>query len=60
MVIGPNGEQMGTKKLADALINEKLKKETIDVTLPGKKIHTGYLHPLHKVVEEILKKVEVR
>ncbi|MCI5939721.1 MAG: phenylalanine--tRNA ligase subunit alpha [Acholeplasmataceae bacterium] len=41
------------KKLADALINEKLKKETIDVTLPGKKIHTGYLHPLHKVVEEI-------
>ena len=41
------------KKLADALINEKLKKETIDVTLQGKKIHTGYLHPLHKVVEEI-------
>ena len=34
------------------------KKETIDVTLPGKKIHTGYLHPLHKVVEEIEEKPE--
>lgn len=41
------------KAIADALINEKLKKETIDVTLPGKKVHIGYTHPLHKVIDEI-------
>ncbi len=39
--------------LAKKLINEKLSKETIDVTLPGKKVHTGYLHPLQKVIDEI-------
>lgn len=41
------------QQLADKLINEKLQKESIDVTLPGKKIHVGYLHPLQKVVDEI-------
>lgn len=39
--------------LADELINKKLESETIDVTLPGKKVHTGYLHPLQKVIDEI-------
>ena len=39
--------------IANKLINEKLAKETIDVTLPGKKVHTGYLHPLQKVIDEI-------
>lgn len=40
-------------ELADKLINEKLAKESIDVTLPGKKMHIGYLHPLQKVIDEI-------
>lgn len=40
-------------QLADKLINEKLESESIDVTLPGKKVHTGYLHPLQKVINEI-------
>ena len=34
------------EELAKKVINEKLAKETIDVTLPGKKVHTGYLHPV--------------
>ena len=41
------------EELAKKVINEKLAKETIDVTLPGKKVHTGYLHPLQKVIDEI-------
>ena len=40
-------------QLAEKLINEKLESESIDVTLPGKKVHTGYLHPLQKVIDEI-------
>lgn len=40
-------------QLAEKLINEKLESESIDVTLPGKKVHTGYLHPLQKVINEI-------
>lgn len=41
------------KEIADKEVNEKLAKETIDVTLPGKKVHIGYLHPLQKVIDEI-------
>jgi len=35
------------------IINEKLKSEAIDITLPGTKIKTGSKHPLTKVIEEI-------
>lgn len=41
------------KELSEKLINDRLENETIDVTLPGKNIHIGYLHPLHKVIDEI-------
>lgn len=41
------------QEIADKEVNEKLAKETIDVTLPGKKAHIGYLHPLQKVIDEI-------
>ena len=34
-------------------LNEKLKKETIDVTLPSNKIIRGSKHPLNRVIEEI-------
>ncbi|KXG42909.1 phenylalanine--tRNA ligase subunit alpha [Tepidibacillus infernus] len=34
-------------------LEEKLEKETIDVTLPGKPISQGNRHPLSKVIEEI-------
>lgn len=34
-------------------IKEKLKKEAIDVTLPGTKIKSGSKHPINMVIEEI-------
>ena len=34
-------------------INEKLEKETIDITLPGREVHLGNHHPLTRVVEDI-------
>ena len=34
-------------------LNEKLKKETIDVTLPSNKPIRGSKHPLNRVIEEI-------
>ncbi|HEY9577948.1 MAG TPA: phenylalanine--tRNA ligase subunit alpha [Pseudobacillus sp.] len=39
--------------LEQKAIEEQLKKETIDVTLPGRPVRTGSVHPLTKVVEEI-------
>ena len=32
---------------------EKLKKETVDITLPGKEMNQGSIHVLNKIVEEI-------
>lgn len=32
---------------------ERLKNETIDITLPGRKANEGSLHPLTKTVAEI-------
>lgn len=40
-------------KLKSDEIREKLKKEAIDVTLPGTKIKNGSKHPLNMVIEEI-------
>ena len=34
-------------------LNEKLKKETIDITMPGTKITRGSKHPINRVIEEI-------
>lgn len=45
--------ELKRKEIADKEVNEKLAKETIDVTLPGKNVHIGYLHPLQKVIDEI-------
>ena len=48
------------EKLADrgaalktALAEQKLKMETIDVTLPGKPVREGHRHPLNLVLDEI-------
>lgn len=41
------------QELTDAEINEKLKSETIDVTLPGYKFNVGSIHPLNQVIEEL-------
>ena len=39
--------------LNEQILNERLKGETIDVTLPSKKIRRGSMHPFNKIVTEI-------
>ncbi len=41
------------KALETAAVNAKLATETIDVTLPGRPVNKGNLHPLTRIVEEI-------
>ena len=40
-------------ELQNELLNKKLKEETIDITLPSKKIKKGSVHPFNKIVKEI-------
>ena len=40
-------------KLINQEINEKIAKETIDVTMPGKKIASGSIHPLTQTIYEL-------
>ncbi|MGY4689268.1 phenylalanine--tRNA ligase subunit alpha [Salibacterium sp. K-3] len=42
-----------TEQLEQAALEEKLKAESVDVTLPGKEVKQGARHPLTAVVEEI-------
>ena len=39
--------------LKSILLEEKLKKEKIDVTMPSKKIELGSIHPITKVIDEV-------
>ncbi|MGE7758965.1 phenylalanine--tRNA ligase subunit alpha [Peribacillus sp. NPDC097895] len=41
------------KALETEAVNAKLATETIDVTLPGRPVNKGNLHPLTRVVEEV-------
>ena len=41
------------KAIDNAMIQAKLESETIDVTMPGKVVQTGTIHPLRKVIEEL-------
>ena len=45
------------KEVEEALnkkaLNEKLEKETIDITLPSTKVKRGSKHPINRVIEEI-------
>mgnify|MGYP004510127481 FL=1 len=49
------GEEIDSKKaeIEKALQEKKLKKEVIDVTMPGKAPEMGKLHPLTKVMNEL-------
>ncbi len=40
-------------KLKEEILNKKLQEETIDITLPSKKIRKGSIHPFNKIVMEI-------
>ena len=39
--------------LEEEALNKKLESEKIDITLPGKEITVGSVHPLSKVIEEV-------
>ena len=39
--------------LRNKILNEKLEKETIDITMPSKKLNLGTMHPFNKIVTEI-------
>lgn len=41
-------------KLEEEKLAEKLAKETIDISLPSKKIKTGSLHPMSRITEEFV------
>lgn len=41
------------KELEERQVQEKLEKERIDITLPGKKVNEGSIHVLSKVIEEV-------
>ncbi len=41
------------KELEERQVQEKLEKERIDITLPGKEVNTGSIHVLSKVIEEV-------
>ena len=40
------------KEIEDKLLNEKLANERIDITLPGKRIKRGSIHPMTRMTEE--------
>ena len=40
-------------KIKSSMMNDRLKHETIDVSMPGAKFHTGRRHPLFIVLDEI-------
>lgn len=48
-------ERLASKKdmLESAEQNQKLQEETIDITMPGKVLSYGHMHPLQKTLEEI-------
>ena len=48
-----NEIQEKEKELAEKELQEKLKKEEIDITLPSQKIKRGSKHPLNRVIEEV-------
>lgn len=42
-----------TKELKEIVLNEKLKSEAIDVTMPGESAELGHIHPLTAVLNEL-------
>lgn len=39
--------------LESEAVNQTLKEEVIDITMPGRKMPKGHMHPLHKTLEEV-------
>ena len=41
------------ERIDNEIVNQKLAKETVDISLPGKRIKTGSKHPFNRIIEEI-------
>ncbi|NBI28102.1 phenylalanine--tRNA ligase subunit alpha [Chengkuizengella marina] len=48
-----NGIQMKQDEISQRELENRLKEETIDITLPGRKPSQGAIHPLNKVIQDI-------
>ncbi|MGL4344207.1 MAG: phenylalanine--tRNA ligase subunit alpha [Cellulosilyticaceae bacterium] len=48
-------EALTSKKAAleTEAVNKKLQEEVIDITMPGKKVKVGHIHPLHKTLDTL-------
>lgn len=44
---------LATKRIKDEIKKNRIKNETIDVSLPGRKITTGSMHPITKTMQEL-------
>ena len=42
-----------TKRIKDEIKKNRIKNETIDVSLPGRKVSTGSMHPITKTMQEL-------
>lgn len=47
-----NAYEEKKNKFEESLLNEKLEKETIDITLPSKKVKRGSKHPMTRITEK--------
>ena len=41
------------ERIDNEIVNQKLAKETVDISLPGKRIKTGSKHPFNRIIEEV-------
>ena len=48
-----NAIEQRRTQLASALMEKKLKDETLDVTMPGEQVHLGHKHPMYNVLDQI-------
>ncbi len=48
-----NGFEAIKKHLEEEMVNEKLAKETIDISLPSVKLQRGSKHPFNRIIEEV-------
>ncbi len=48
-----NAIEQRKNQLSSALLEKKLKDETLDVTMPGEQVHLGHKHPMYNVLDQI-------
>ncbi len=48
-----NAIEQRKAQLTSALMEKKLRDETLDVTMPGEQVHLGHKHPMYNVLDQI-------